>query len=386
MLSQNRISFHRNSAKPHIKSTDKSIMLSRNDLLLEQSPRQNHSAHAIAEEQSGKIISSNPSEMIMIPAMHPSHHGPFEPTTSHAWGPWDCPLGRCNQIRSHIGNIRYRCLIEMHRPQYLKAPRKSDKSRIAMQVFDIIQNHNGRFLDQSPETGEWVEIAAEKALAKVSQALRKGTKPLLMSEREQVGDVVRDHCPRSRHNSPSQQQQDLPLQQLPTRTSVDPGSSFHGTTGGPLQHPAGTQHGGLSFLSQATFSALSPSTATSGTSVNTVHFPNKGQAFSQSLFRPQQESQQQLLFASPNLSRHRQEQHQRQLSHQQQPHHLSTTEPAAPSSGATQPSSVVLDSIQAELSQISGFLDTLEASSNASLPAKPPAGKNDEEPAGSVPI
>ena len=349
-------------------------MLSRNDLLLEQSPRQNHSAHAIAEEQSGKIISSNPSEMIMIPAMHPSHHGPFEPTTSHAWGPWDCPLGRCNQIRSHIGNIRYRCLIEMHRPQYLKAPRKSDKSRIAMQVFDIIQNHNGRFLDQSPETGEWVEIAAEKALAKVSQALRKGTKPLLMSEREQVGDVVRDHCPRSRHNSPSQQQQDLPLQQFPTHTSVDAGSSFHGISGQTVPHPAGTQHGGLSFLSQATFSALSPSTATSDTSVNTVHLSNKGQAFSRSLFRPQQESQQQLLFAS----------NQRQLSHQQQPQHLSTTEQTVPSSDATQPSSVVLDSIQAELSQISGFLDTLEASSNASLPAEPPAGKNDEKPAGSV--
>mmetsp|Transcript_20626 Transcript_20626/g.26597 ORF Transcript_20626/g.26597 Transcript_20626/m.26597 type:complete len:248 (-) Transcript_20626:141-884(-) len=99
------------------------------------------------------------------------------------WGEWDVPLGRSQPVREHIGNVRFRSLVEEHRQAYQKANRKSEKTRISAIVFKIIKSNGGRFLDKrkgnnvSPK-GVWYEIPDEKAQAKVSQALRNGTRPI----------------------------------------------------------------------------------------------------------------------------------------------------------------------------------------------------------------
>jgi hypothetical protein len=108
--------------------------------------------------------------------------------SSSSWGEWDVPLGRQQKVREFIGNIRFRQLVEEHRPAYKKASRKSEKTRIALQVFSIIYGHGGRFLDnkqskqnksdRNQEEETWYEIHQDKALSKISQALRKGTRPV----------------------------------------------------------------------------------------------------------------------------------------------------------------------------------------------------------------
>ena len=98
---------------------------------------------------------------------------------------WDVLLGRAQHIRSYIGNVKFRQLIEQYRPEYNQHERKAEKSFIATQIYHMIRAHGGRFLDKrQPQNshdplhnGEWCEISIEKALSKISQSLRKGTRP-----------------------------------------------------------------------------------------------------------------------------------------------------------------------------------------------------------------
>ena len=132
------------------------------------------------------------------------------------WGEWDVPLGRSQEVREFIGNQRYRALVEQYREAYIKATRRVEKTCISNTIFATIHGHGGRFLDKkivsstaaaaqqrsndntiktesdhggAPSTTttcstaaatttgsgpreQWYEISQEKALAKISQALR----------------------------------------------------------------------------------------------------------------------------------------------------------------------------------------------------------------------
>ena len=94
------------------------------------------------------------------------------------WGDWDVPLGRTSEVREAVGNIRFRAIIDKHRPAYQAASQKADKTRISTSIVRMIYSNGGRFLDRKKETGDWYEISSVKALAKVSQSLRNGTRPL----------------------------------------------------------------------------------------------------------------------------------------------------------------------------------------------------------------
>mmetsp|Transcript_8541 Transcript_8541/g.18462 ORF Transcript_8541/g.18462 Transcript_8541/m.18462 type:complete len:339 (-) Transcript_8541:70-1086(-) len=113
-----------------------------------------------------------------------------------SWGEWDVPLGRCQEVREHVGNVRFRSLVDEHRDAYLKAGRRSEKSFISSKVYSIIKENGGRFLDKSSgKSGEWMEINEDKALAKISQALRTGTRPV----RKQSAGAIQA----SKKNAPS---------------------------------------------------------------------------------------------------------------------------------------------------------------------------------------
>lgn len=97
------------------------------------------------------------------------------------WGEHDVPQGREQKVREHIGCVRFRALIEHYRPRYLQAAHRSEKSHISGIVYRIITEKGGRFLEKvvvegTPEV--YMEIPQDKALAKISQFLRTGTRPV----------------------------------------------------------------------------------------------------------------------------------------------------------------------------------------------------------------
>lgn len=74
----------------------------------------------------------------------------------------------------HKGNKRFRDIVALHRPDYVRAP-KIEKPNVARIIVRAIRNGEppGRFLKKHPETGKWYDIGDKKAAEKTSQALRE---------------------------------------------------------------------------------------------------------------------------------------------------------------------------------------------------------------------
>ena len=120
----------------------------------------------------------------------PSPHLPFG-CREH-----DVVCGRAQEIRTFIGNERFRQIIERHRSDYHAAQRKSEKSRVSTKIYHMITSNGGRFWDKRARNDDttnninnhkqknnnndkvWYELSQEKAIAKISQALRNGTRPV----------------------------------------------------------------------------------------------------------------------------------------------------------------------------------------------------------------
>ena len=126
------------------------------------------------ENTNGKsfdIVPTDPAE-VASESQEPFSCGPNE------LGENDIPLGRSAEVRDYVGNVRYRAVIERHRGDYLNATKRVEKTRISNIVFRTIKQRGGRFMDKENKNSKgksrWVEISQEKALAKISQALRMG--------------------------------------------------------------------------------------------------------------------------------------------------------------------------------------------------------------------
>jgi hypothetical protein len=108
----------------------------------------------------------------------------------------DVLCGRGGGINSHVGNRVFRDWIADRRLDYNLASTKADKARVARQVMNkIIRQHPpGRFLQRDPNAGVgswWIEIPEEKALAKISQALREGAPNIRAQHQYSEGSPVR---------------------------------------------------------------------------------------------------------------------------------------------------------------------------------------------------
>jgi len=107
---------------------------------------------------------------------HPIRDRPKEP------GMNDALYGRGGGTNNHVGNVRFRHLINGHKLRYLAAT-KSEKPMIAREVVAIWRNLKppGRFLEQktSKYAGEnniqWKDVGDKKAREKTSQCLRERT-------------------------------------------------------------------------------------------------------------------------------------------------------------------------------------------------------------------
>ena len=105
----------------------------------------------------------------------------------HVPGVNDVMCGRGGGTNNHIGNIRFRQLVNGHKLRYLAAT-KSEKPMVSREVVTIWRGLNppGRFLMQekkkgesnsnaSTKTGQWYDIGDKKAREKASQCLRERT-------------------------------------------------------------------------------------------------------------------------------------------------------------------------------------------------------------------
>ena len=87
---------------------------------------------------------------------------------------YDILCGRGGLTNHHRGNKRFRDIVALHRPDYVRAP-KVQKPSVARVIVRAIRNGDppGRFLRKDEKKGVWVDIGDKKAAEKTSQALRE---------------------------------------------------------------------------------------------------------------------------------------------------------------------------------------------------------------------
>jgi hypothetical protein len=94
---------------------------------------------------------------------------------------------------SHIGNKKYRRVIEGHRKAYQNAPSRRKKTELSFQIILRIRQGGGRFLKMDEDSGEWQELDDKQAKEKVSHALRSAKDP--DRPRQRKPRVVKKHVP-----------------------------------------------------------------------------------------------------------------------------------------------------------------------------------------------
>ena len=93
------------------------------------------------------------------------------------WKPdnWSVICGRGKDVFSHIGNRRFRVLIDSNLDKYVNSSTKFEKSMIVVELLDIIRDasRGGGFVRQNPKTKQWFEIGDVLAREKIGQTFRK---------------------------------------------------------------------------------------------------------------------------------------------------------------------------------------------------------------------
>lgn len=86
----------------------------------------------------------------------------------------DVVSGRGSGANKHPGNHNFRKLIKDNKAYYLSLS-KNLKMGVARDIYDQIaaMTPSGRFLQKNPETDTWFELKKDRALEKISQALRE---------------------------------------------------------------------------------------------------------------------------------------------------------------------------------------------------------------------
>eukprot|EP00548_Thalassiothrix_antarctica_P020538 CAMPEP_0194196242 /NCGR_PEP_ID=MMETSP0154-20130528/76563_1 /TAXON_ID=1049557 /ORGANISM="Thalassiothrix antarctica, Strain L6-D1" /LENGTH=466 /DNA_ID=CAMNT_0038920825 /DNA_START=27 /DNA_END=1427 /DNA_ORIENTATION=- len=88
----------------------------------------------------------------------------------------DILCGRGGMTNHHKGNKRFRDIVTLHRPDYVRA-NKVNKPAVARMIIKAIRSGDppGRFLKKDGTNGKWFDIGDRRAAEKASQALREKT-------------------------------------------------------------------------------------------------------------------------------------------------------------------------------------------------------------------
>ena len=112
---------------------------------------------------------------ISDPPLEPSTQASKQPVCESLAdvNPLDVLCGRGGYTLAHVGNHRFRKLLQDFQPIYFLARRK-EKPLLAQTIVLIIRKRGGRFLKKDAATGELYKGGNLKAQAKTLQALREG--------------------------------------------------------------------------------------------------------------------------------------------------------------------------------------------------------------------
>ena len=103
---------------------------------------------------------------------------------------FDVLFGRGGMTNNHPGNRRFRDIISLHRPDYVRAI-KIEKPNVARRIVAAIRGGNppGRFLKRNPRDLKWYDVGNKHATEKTSQALREKTNAEKNGKVPSDGDV-----------------------------------------------------------------------------------------------------------------------------------------------------------------------------------------------------
>lgn len=89
-------------------------------------------------------------------------------------GPNDVLLGRGKPFRAHMGNVRFRNIVEQFRDEYDSKEVLGQKAKLAETIIALVKDSVpvGRFLKIHPEHGWWVHASQNEIIEKIRQAFR----------------------------------------------------------------------------------------------------------------------------------------------------------------------------------------------------------------------
>jgi len=84
----------------------------------------------------------------------------------------DVVCGRGSIINKHVGNRRFRRIINENKLTYARCEKNSHKHFLALSIVLAIERKGGRFLKRNEKLNEWIKISRKESVAKAAQALR----------------------------------------------------------------------------------------------------------------------------------------------------------------------------------------------------------------------
>lgn len=107
----------------------------------------------------------------------------------------DVLCGRDSNSTQHVGNRRFRSLVQSYCERYQLAQKRSEKTQITREVINIIHGDGGRFLRFDEKLGCWVQVEKMAYIHdKVSHALRSSKVPIPKSvskDQEGVSKIIK---------------------------------------------------------------------------------------------------------------------------------------------------------------------------------------------------
>ncbi|GKY91747.1 hypothetical protein MPSEU_000146400 [Mayamaea pseudoterrestris] len=86
-------------------------------------------------------------------------------------GDWDVCCGRGKRNWNHMGNVRFRKLVQSHVQRYIQSPTRNDKTQVVICIVDFVREKGGHFLKQD-KSNRWYDIGDAEARDKVGHSLR----------------------------------------------------------------------------------------------------------------------------------------------------------------------------------------------------------------------
>lgn len=86
-------------------------------------------------------------------------------------GKYDVLCNRSRRAFQHVGNRRFRIIVENHAAAFANLRMKAERSLMIQSILSIIENAHGKFVEKNEE-GKWGEVGLTKRKEKIGHALR----------------------------------------------------------------------------------------------------------------------------------------------------------------------------------------------------------------------